>query len=462
MACDSCERWTRCASPFLKLTKLGRTRQLLSILRGAGTSPRSAAAGPMKSRSAPCTLSCRCAPSELRVPCQSKSSSNIQLVFIPVRYVLSLRCMLPCVIYKEQNSYVTPIDLNRMNTVVHVYAGDALCACTSSCQYLHVRNWHSMQVMVACEPSDSILAALLQANDDLLAAVHSWENTASRLVMLQSRPAASASTHSQGSASSRIASTAPEVSDSSSSSASDLVPTHAPSGGLFWSHSEAAPAPQPPRSSSQQQQASDQSQQRQQNRSEFGQQLYPTLFEGDSQQSQQRGHGTGGAAARQQQGNSQMHSSGSYLDDLAGLQPQYPHQPADLSHQTPDSDASWQAFGAHPSKPSALAVAPADADQQSAGSAAADQPKEFHGTVLSYRLATPKHALEAEQASPFDESDREQQHLQDSSQQPEPAPEAVASSSDLSRLREQSFDPFAGMQRTLFSIATPECRLDVL
>lgn len=286
------------------------------------------------------------------------------------------------------------------------------------------------QVMIACEPSDSILAALLQTNDDLLEAVKSWEATVSRLVMLQSRsaatPAAAASTRSQGSTSSRIATTAPELSDSSSSSTSDLVPTTAPSGGLFWNHLEAAPPAQPPCSTSQQQQQPQQ------------QQLYPTLHKASPQPRQD-----GSVAADQQRGSSQMQSSSSYLDDLALLQPQYPHQSAQSSQPSDGKDANWQAFGAATSLPSTLPSGSRNLDPQSGGTSTAEQHKEFHGSVLSYRLASPKHADVSEQQSFFDKDGIGQGQMQGSSWPQVPA-EARPSSNSAGTTSRQPSDPFAG------------------
>ena len=282
-----------------------------------------------------------------------------------------------------------------------------------------------MQVMIACEPSDSILAALLQTNDDLLEAVTSWEVTASRLVMLQSRSAsaapAPASTRSQGSMSSHVANTAPELSDSSGSSTSDLVPTTAPSGGLFWSHLEAAPPAQPPHSVSQQQQ-----------------QLYPTLHKSSPQEMQD-----GIGATDWRQGSSQMQSGSSYLDDLAGLQPQYPHQSAQFSRPSDSNDASRQAFGAAAGMPSALNSGSRYLDSQSQVASTAEQRKEFHGSVLSYRLASPKQADASQQLSFFDDDGTGSSQMQGTSR-PQASAEAQASSKDLGATSRQPSDPFAG------------------
>ena len=198
-----------------------------------------------------------------------------------------------------------------------------------------------MQVMIACEPSNGVLAALLQANDDLLAAVNSWDTTASRLVMLQSRSSAPEPTQRQQSASFRVT-PAPEISDSSSSSssASDMTPATAASGGVFWSHLEAVPNVQLPGSTSQQH--AQQAQQQQQHWARVGpsaQQSYPSLLDSGPAQGQHA------ASTRQRQDSSQRQSSdGSHVDDaVSGLQPQYPHQSLMYpGHQQLRDDGSWQ------------------------------------------------------------------------------------------------------------------------
>lgn len=307
-----------------------------------------------------------------------------------------------------------------------------------------------MQVMIACEPSDSVLAALLQANDDLLAAVHSWDTTASRLVMLQSKSATPAPAQSQQSASSRVAAT-PEVSDSSSSStsASDMTPSAMASGGAFWSHLEAVPNVQLPCSTSQQQAQP-------QHQAEAGpssQQSYPSLLDGSPAESQH------GGSTRQQHDSSQKQgSSGNHLDDLAGLQPQYPHQSLVPSHQQSRDDASWQGFRAGGSMPAALASNLMQSEGQGEAGSPADPVQEFHGSVLSYRLATPKHSEGPEQESPFFQGSAAEASLQGSQAWPEAAVEAQASSSFGPVAGQQPFDPFTGAS-SIHAIAPPfsEC-----
>lgn len=256
------------------------------------------------------------------------------------------------------------------------------------------RGWHlakkcsgwanEVQVMVACEPSDSVLAALLQMNDDLLAAVSRWESTASCLVMQQSQSAAPLPTVSaQGSASSsRAAITTPELSDSSTSSTSDLPPIPVASGGLFWSNSGTSTSGNIPNAATQQQQLPQQQQQKQ---------LYPLVYS-----SSVRAPPGMGSAARQDQGLGQLASHGNYLDELAGVQPHYPHQTPVPTEQSHGSDITWQAFGAGGGMPSALPseTAVATGVKQAEASGRADAPHEFHGTVLSYRLAEPQRADE--------------------------------------------------------------------
>ncbi len=231
--------------------------------------------------------------------------------------------------------------------------------------------------MVACEPSDSVLAALLQMNDDLLAAVSRWESTASRLVMQQSQSAASLATVSApgSAASSHAAITTPELSDSSTSSTSDLASTPVASGGLFWSSSSPATSRNIPHAATQQQQ----------------QQLYPSVY--SSNVGVQPGRGS---AARQDRGLGQLASHGNYLDDLAGVQPHYPHQTPASTDQSHGSDTTWQAFGASGGMPSALpsGTAAATGVKQAEAPRRADGTHEFHGTVLSYRLAEPQPAGE--------------------------------------------------------------------
>ena len=298
-----------------------------------------------------------------------------------------------------------------------------------------------MQVMIACEPSDSVLAALLQANDDLLAAVHSWDTTASRLVMLQSRSATAAPAQSLPSASSDVAAT-PEVLDSSSSStsASDMTPSTAASGGAFWSQLEAGSNVQLPRSSSQQQQSQPQPQAL---AGPFSQQSYPSLLDSSPAQSQP------GASIRQQHDSSQKQSSsGSHLDDLAGLQPQYPHQSLAPADQQSRDNASWQGLRADGSMPAALSLNSMQSEGQGKAGSRVDGVQEFHGSVLNYRLATPKHAEGLEEESRFFQDGAAEAPLQGLQPWPEAAPEAQPISSSGAVAGHQPFDPFAGTSST--------------
>ena len=281
--------------------------------------------------------------------------------------------------------------------------------------------------MIACEPSDSVLAALLQANDDLLATVNSWDTTASRLVMLQSKSAATTSVHSQQSAT-RVATT-PDLSDSSSNSASDMTPTTAASGGVFWSHLEAGP-PVKPRSTPQE------TQQQRQPQAERSQQSYPSLLDSGPAQRQD------GVSMGSQQHDSSQRQSSSHLDDLAGLQPQYPHQSLAPNHQQNRGDASWHGFMAGRSMPSALSSVQSEGQNRAASHAGG--PQEFHGTVLSYRLAAPKHTDGSDQQSLIQDDSVAEAPMQGSQSRPEAATGAEPSSRTGPDARQQPFDPFAG------------------
>ena len=286
--------------------------------------------------------------------------------------------------------------------------------------------------MVACEPSDSVLAALLQMNDDLLAAVSKWESTASRLVMQQSQSAAPLATVSApgSAASSHAAITTPEMSDSSTSSTSDLAPTPVASGGLFWSSSGPATSRNIPHAATQQlpQQLPQQQQQQEQ--------LYPSVYSGSV--GAQRGRGS---AARQDQGLGQLASHGNYLEDLAGVQPHYPHQTPASTNQSHGSDTTWQAFGAAGGMPSALPSGPAAATsiKQAEAPGKADTPHEFHGTVLSYRLAEPQRADEPESHLLREGNSELQRPTEGAASRLNGQEEATSGAA------QQPFDPFAGM-----------------
>ncbi|DBA69579.1 TPA: hypothetical protein ACH3X2_012657 [Trebouxia sp. C0005] len=308
------------------------------------------------------------------------------------------------------------------------------------------RGWHlakkcsgwanEVQVMVACEPSDSVLAALLQMNDDLLAAVSRWESTASRLVMQLSQSAAPPATVSApGSiASSHVAITTPEMSDSSTSSTSDLAPTPVASGGLFWSSSGAATSRNMPRAATQQQLPQQQQQPQEQ--------LYPSVY--SSSVGAQPGTGS---TARQDQDLGQLASHGNHLDDLARVQPHYPHQTPASTDQSHGSDTTWQAFGAGRGMPSALPseIAAASSVKQAEAPGGAGAPHEFHGTVLSYRLAEPKPAdeLMQEPESPLlREGNSELQRPAEGAASWLNGQEEATSGAQLAG--QQTFDPFVG------------------
>ena len=230
--------------------------------------------------------------------------------------------------------------------------------------------------MVACEVSDSVLAALLQTNDDLVAAVSSWEGTASRLAMQQSRSTAPAASNSRGSAaSSCMTSSTPEMSDSSNSSTSGP----AAQSGLFWS-SAIAPGPSAQLAAAPPQQALHLQQQ---------QGLHAPHVP------YKPGAGRDKGGGRRQDPALDMPSSASFLDDLAGSQPQYPHQPASPGHH--GGAAGWDAFG---SRASMAAASPSEpmvgGPQPQAGALSGAEPaQEFHGSVLRYRLAEPQQMQES-------------------------------------------------------------------
>ena len=288
--------------------------------------------------------------------------------------------------------------------------------------------------MVACEPSDSVLAALLQMNDDLLAAVSRWESTASRLVMQQSQSAAPLATVSApgSTASSHVATTTPELSDSSTSSTSDLAPTPVASGGLFWSSRSAATSRNVPHAATQQQLLQQVPQQQQQQQ----EQLYPSVYSGSVSAQPSRG-----SAARQDQGLGPSTRPGNYLDDLAGVQPHYPHQTPASTIQSHGSDTTWQAFGAAGGMPSALPSGPAAATsiKQAEAPGKADAPHEFHGTVLSYRLAEPQRADEPESHLLIEGNSELQRPTEGAASWLNGQEEATSGAA------QQPFDPFAGM-----------------
>ncbi|KAA6428437.1 MAG: hypothetical protein FRX49_01313 [Trebouxia sp. A1-2] len=84
------------------------------------------------------------------------------------------------------------------------------------------------------------------------------------------------------------------------------------------------------------------------------------------------------------------------LAAVSRVQPHYPHQTPASTDQSHGSDTTWQAFGAGRGMPSALPseIAAASSVKQAEAPGGAGAPHEFHGTVLSYRLAEPKPADE--------------------------------------------------------------------
>ncbi|KAL3141149.1 hypothetical protein ABBQ38_003497 [Trebouxia sp. C0009 RCD-2024] len=293
---------------------------------------------------------------------------------------------------------------------------------------------NEVQVMVACEPVDSVLAILLQANDDLLAAVNSWDTTASRLVMLQSRSAAATSAPSQQPPSSRRAASPALSGSSSTNSASDLTPTTAASGGVFWSRLEIEPSTQNPRGSSHRQQAH---QQQQQPQAESSHESYPSLLDSSSAQRQEKAAAAG--SNRQRHDSSKMLSSSGYA---ARQQQQNHQQQPTFQDQNPD-DARWHAFGAGASMPAALSSGSMHPHGGGEASNRAEGLQEFRGTVLNYRPAAPQHTDGAEQQSRLVEDGSAEAHSQGLQSWSQAAAETEPSRSAGADFGQPPLDPFA-------------------
>ena len=88
---------------------------------------------------------------------------------------------------------------------------------------------------------------------------------------------------------------------------------------------------------------------------------------------------------------------------------------------------------------------PSNSTRSEGQSEANSRVKEYHGSVLNYRLATPKHSGGPKQQSPFFEDGTDEAPRQSSQPWPEAAAEAQASSSSAVR---QPSDPFAGGSNT--------------
>lgn len=225
-----------------------------------------------------------------------------------------------------------------------------------------------LQVMIACEPSDQILAALLEANDQLMSAVTGWDATAQRLAMLQSQqPAMPHQSNSNPAPSSNI----------SNSSHGTPPVTTASSGGAFWDTLQ----PQGGQSH-----GTEVQQQSQHAQHQLQHQQLPSTASSTGRTVQDR-------KQIQQRSGPVASTSTSYLDDLTGLpQSQYPHQQAQPQVDT------WQPFGAGPQQPqrasSQQALAPATANNQPAQTSYSHAPNVlshtprggFQGSVLSYTL----------------------------------------------------------------------------
>lgn len=292
-----------------------------------------------------------------------------------------------------------------------------------------------MQVMVACEPVDNVLAILLQTNDDLLAAVNRWDTTASRLVMLQSRLAAATSAPSQQPRSSRRAASPALSGSSSTNSASDLTPTTAASGGVFWSRLEVEPPRQNPPSSLHQQQVH---QQHQRPQAESSHGSHPSLLDSSFAQRQEGAAAAG--ANPQRRGSSKMLSSSSY----ATRQQQQTHQQQSTLHDQNPDDASWHAFGAGASMPAAPSAGSMHSQGGGEASNRAEGLQEFRGTVLNYRPAAPQHTDGADQQSPVVEDGSDEAHSQELQAWPQAVAEAEPSRNAGADFGQQPLDPFAG------------------
>lgn len=201
--------------------------------------------------------------------------------------------------------------------------------------------------MIACEPSDQILAALLDTNDHLLSAVTGWDATAQRLAMLQSQqqPGQSAPLHVSQSA---AADAAEQLFGSG-----DNPPAATPSsGGAFWG------TVQP------------------QTRQSHANQPQRAKHQPQHQQSPAVGSSS---ARRQAQQSSRQGTGNSYLDDLDS-QTQYPHQ------QIQPRVDTWQPFGADSKQPSSNGPDQAPGLASSSRVQPAQASHSYQGTVLNYTL----------------------------------------------------------------------------
>lgn len=253
----------------------------------------------------------------------------------------------------------------------------------------------ALQVMVACEPSDQILAVLLETNDQLLSALTGWDATAQRLVMLQSQqpPAAFNSNHASSSnpasATQKPSSAAAQLPSSSSTSngSHDCPPAASTSaGGAFWdslqaqAHQSHGTQPQllhrPPQLQSQH--------------------AAPQRAQDFASSSGRRGN-DGQSENSMRQG---AIASNSYLDELSGLPAsQYPHQKLQSGGDT------WQPFGAGPAQPSGPALASHRPQQaahsQTVNSGPEQQHAGYQGSLLSYALKEQPSRESNEVSDPF-------------------------------------------------------------
>lgn len=205
--------------------------------------------------------------------------------------------------------------------------------------------------MVACEPQDHILAVLLETNDQLLAAISSWDATVHRLTLVESQqPAATPSTSDTPSVGTQQQ---PDwVGSSKQSSAEAAAPAVAPAGGSFWDSAS-------PQANS----------------------AYPA---------QRQSHNAPFEAQSSDHGLPNLHntaqastSSSNYLDELGSLPvSQYPNQQLQS-----DADA-WQAFDGGPAQVPATSSSPSRQAAQDPAARDATDPSlhEYHGSVLSYTL----------------------------------------------------------------------------
>lgn len=217
--------------------------------------------------------------------------------------------------------------------------------------------------MIACEPSDQILAALLDTNDQLLSALTGWDATAQRLAMMHSHHLAAPPQPAHDPSSNP--SPAASISNSSNNRRSDLDQHVGSSGGSFWDTA------QPQRSQS------------------HGSQPQLQQQAGSSNSNALQGYRQGEQTARQA-----GVASSSYLDDLAGLPVSgYPHQ------QVQSGGDTWQPFGAGPEQPLAPAASSKSQPEQAVD---ANTPRGgYQGSVLSYTRKSEQPQDSWEGADPF-------------------------------------------------------------